>query len=379
MKMRNISDAFDSLRWGYLGLTRGMRFSHTLMRQLYKQYIGHGKIIAWYKGYPMFTTFSPPSLSPVIATKIATFILQGLQQQPRPHMVDIALTDVCNSNCEHCSFYINVGGKGNRANVFSSKRPRTVLSTAEVKNLIDDCVRMGVTAINFVGGEPLLREDILEIIKHIDQDMAISGLFTNGWYLAERAKDLKTAGLTTVRVSLDSALEDVHDRKRNHPGLFKRAIDGLKEAKKVGLITAISCCLSPAELKDGTLVKLIELGKRLKVNEILVLDALPSGRYEAKEIEQLNLKALIDLIKPFNEDSRYPGIVCYAYVRSYMSLGCTGGTSFFYVSPYGDVCPCDFDHSSVGNVREQPLHALWNRFRERKDNICKLCPALLMQ
>ena len=136
----------DKLRYKYMSLTKGLKFAEKITNRLYKRYLGHDKIIAWHKGYPMFSTFSPMSASDVFANKISTFILQGLQHMPKPHLVDIAVTDKCNSNCEHCSFY-NVDKK----NDFESKH-KEIMSLDEVKSLINDALDLGVTSLK----EPLI-------------------------------------------------------------------------------------------------------------------------------------------------------------------------------------------------------------------------------
>jgi len=51
----------------------------------------------------------------------------------------------------------------------------------------------------------------------------------------------------------------------------------------------------------------------------------------------------------------------YAYTTSHRAVGCTGGMSYFYVTPYGDICPCDFYHAKFGSIREEPLYRIWDR------------------
>ena len=70
-------------------------------------------------------------------------------------LVEISLTDRCQCRCEHC---------------FSATAdpclPEDELSTAEVRSLLDDLSSMGVTEVCFSGGEPLLRDDILDLVRH---------------------------------------------------------------------------------------------------------------------------------------------------------------------------------------------------------------------
>ncbi len=88
--------------------------------------------------------------------------------------------------------------------------------------------------INLVGGEPLMRQDLTEIISSVNKDLSTVILFTNGWFLEEKASELKKAGLDGVYISIDSSIENEHDRLRQRKGLFRKALAGLKKAKKIG-------------------------------------------------------------------------------------------------------------------------------------------------
>ena len=83
---------FKKLRLIYTGLTKPLKFSKKVSDRLYKKYLGHNKVIGWYRGYPVYSTMSPPSLSPMFANKNATFIMSGLQNRALPHLMDIAVT-----------------------------------------------------------------------------------------------------------------------------------------------------------------------------------------------------------------------------------------------------------------------------------------------
>ncbi len=65
--------------------------------------------------------------------------------------------------------------------------------------------------------------------------------------------------------------------------------------------------------------------------------------------------------------SDYPGILFFSYMTSHRSVGCSCGTSYFYISPYGDVMSCDFNHAVFGNVLERPLYAIWDYMSSHPD------------
>ena len=284
-------------------------------------------------------------------------------------MLSFAVDDRCNASCEHCSFYDSV---------FSRKKQ--VLSTGEAKKVIADAQELGVSVINFVGGEPLLRQDLNELIRSVDKDLSTTVLFTNGFLLKERAPEIKKAGLDSVYVSIDSADPQTHDRFRKVPGLFNKAIESICTAKTLGLSTGLSCTLTPDSFTRGEFDRLVELAKKIGVHEVLVFDAMPTGRYKSRK-DLINNDWVEDLItasKKYNDDPSYPGVLVWAYSTSHRSVGCACGTSSFYVSPYGDVSSCDFNHTVFGNVRKTPLFQIWDYlsslpdFKQAKWGGCKI-------
>ena len=230
-----------------------------------------------------------------------------------------------------------------------------------------------VSVINFTGGEPLQREDIPEIIRSVNKDLSTAILFTNGWFLKERINDLKRSGLDSVYVSLDSYQPQQHDMRRGKEGLFNRAVEGIVGAKRAGFSVGISCCITPESFMAGELDKIIDLGRELGVHEILVYDAVPTGRYKNRRDlvgENDWIEKMIASVNKYNCDPSYPGILVYAYTTSHRSLGCSCGVNYLYISPYGDVCPCDFNHVIFGNVLNQPLYKIWDYMTSLIDFSC---------
>jgi radical SAM protein with 4Fe4S-binding SPASM domain len=101
-----------------------------------------------------------------------------------------------------------------------------------------------------------------------------------------------------------------------------------------------------------------------------VFDALPVGRYKTREDLKQHKDWVEDMIehsKKYNRDESYPGVLIYAYSTSHRAVGCSGGTSYFYVTPYGEICPCDFYHARFGSIREEPLYKIWDRMSSSDD------------
>lgn len=344
----------SALRYLWMFLTRGPHFGSDLLRATNRRFCnGPDKVIGWSRGYPSYYLLSPPLFSPPAMNSLTTRIMSVYQWRNLPDLASVAVTDTCNAACEFCSF----------ARV---KRPGArLLSTEELKGAIRQAQQLGVSTVNIVGGEPLMRPDLVEIIGSIDKDMSQVVLFTNGFRLREHARELKRAGLTSVLVALDSADPAEHDRRKGQEGSFAAAIDGILAARKAKLLVGISTVVRPNDIESGALVRLFELGKKLRVNQIFLFDALNVGHQKRERGLAWGsdaLDMLIELAASYHRRKDYPGIHTYAYSKSHRAIGCAGGVSHFYISPYGDLAPCDFDPTSVGNLRERPLHALWDEF-----------------
>lgn len=350
---------FSRLRLAWAFATKGPRYSSDILDRMYRIYLNHDKVIHYRDGYPVYSLTTPAAFSRPAANFLARALYRTIQNRNLPNIMSLAVNDVCNAHCPHCSFFEGV-----------ADRTRKVMSLKQCQGLIRDAQDLGVSVIDIVGGEPLLREDLPEMLRAVDKDISTTVLFTNGWLLAERAAELKEAGLDSAYISIDVADAESHDRSRGCDGLYRRAIDGIGKARAAGMSCGISCCITPEAYASGELDRIIELGRQIGVHEVLVFDALPTGRCRHREDLVDNTRWVDDMIGsvgPFNESADYPGIVFFSYMTSHKSVGCSCGTSYFYVSPYGDVMSCDFNHAVFGNVLERPLYAVWDTMSSHPD------------
>lgn len=361
---------FNKLRLKWFIVTKTLSYSSDYLDRIYKIYLNHNKVIHFRNGHPVYSLTSPALYSRPQANFFARQFNKMITSKNVPNLMSFAVTDECNAACQHCSFFDGV-----------DKIKRPMLTLLQSQKLIKDAQELGVSVINFSGGEPLMRNDLSEIIRAVDKDLSTTILFTNGWFLSEKAKDLRKAGLDSVFVSIDSADPQRHNAFRGTEGLFAKAMEGISKAKAIGLSTGICCCLTPEAFKEGEFKKIVELGKAIGVHEILFYDAVPTGRFKQRKdlIGSTDwIEEMINSAKVYNDDPKYPGILVYPYTTSYRSIGCSCGVNYLYVTPYGDVCPCDFNHVIFGNILETPLYKIWDRmtflddFRSAKWGECKL-------
>jgi MoaA/NifB/PqqE/SkfB family radical SAM enzyme len=360
----------NNLRLKWFIARRTLGYTYDYVEHLYKIYLNHNKVIHYRDGYPVYSLSTPALFSKPAAHFLARSLYRTIQNKNVPNLLSFAVNDICDAACEHCSFFTGVDDKS-----------RSELTLTQCQYLIKEAQELGVSVINFVGGEPLLRPDLPEIIGSVNKDQSTTVLFTNGSHLYDRAVELKKAGLDSVYISLDAAEAAKHDQFRGKKGLFDQALKGIARVKSLGLSTGISCSITPEAFHAGELARIIELGKRIGIHEVLIFDALPTGRYKHRADLVDNpdwIEAMIESVIPYNQDASYPGVVAFAYMTSHRSVGCSCGTSYLYVSPYGDVMSCDFNHARFGNVLETPLYRLWDEmtslpdFQQAKWGGCKI-------
>jgi len=343
-----------SLRYLWMFLTKGHHLGSDFLSVSNRRFCnGPDKVIGWWRGYPSYYLLAPPLFSKPAMNSMVTRMMSIYQWRKLPDLVGIGVCDECDVACEFCSY--------------TSMRydPSPPLTTMELKSVIAEAQALGVSTINLVGGEPLLRKDLEDLVASVDPNRSQVILFTNGTALAGRARSLREAGLVSVIVAVDSADPAEHDRRKGEAGVFVKAMEGIAAARKAKLLVGISTVARPGDLESGALVRVFDLGKSLGVNQILVFDAVLGEGQTARAFTPSELRALVELCASYHRKKEYPGIHAYAYSKSPEGLGCAGGVSHFYISPRGRVCPCDFDPEGVGNVREASLFELWDRFNDK--------------
>lgn len=137
----------------------------------------------------------------------------------------LSVTDRCNFRCVYC---LPNGYQG-------SERPESELSIDEMRRLVTGFSSLGVFKVRLTGGEPTVRRDIVEIAKTISKVPGIRklGITTNGNRLAELARPLFDAGVTSVNVSIDS-LDQEKFREITGIDRLTHILKGVEQALSLG-------------------------------------------------------------------------------------------------------------------------------------------------
>ncbi len=138
-------------------------------------------------------------------------------------------------------------------------RDPQLMTRDEIVRIVRAFRALGVEKVRLTGGEPLLRQDVPELVRQLKQDVGIAdvALTTNGWMLEKLAPALRQAGLNRVNVSVDS-LDDATAGKLNGLG-FKvaRVLRGIDAAAALGLPVKINCVIQRG-VNDAELLTLCE-------------------------------------------------------------------------------------------------------------------------
>jgi len=345
------------------GIQRQLAFLRTLlvpgMRKLppstllgVRRFLRDEKLTKLDDGRIVINSFMPPFPSRAFGT-----LVNGLHAlragKAIPISAYIAVTNRCRYRCWHCS---------------RDHRDGSELDTAELARLVGELQDMGLSIIGFTGGEPLLRDDLAEVVASVD-DRSSTVLFTSGDGLtAERASELRDAGLFGVAVSLDHHSPGVHDRRRGVEGAFQSALAAIRNCLDHGFYTMIQLVATRDVIEGTTIDRYLELAGRLGVHEIRLLEPMPTGKLldgdPACCISCEQREALRRLHTRTNKSRSLTKVCAFAHVEHEERYGCGAGFQHFYIDGSGNVCPCDFVPVSFGNVREEGVSDICARMAQ---------------
>jgi radical SAM protein with 4Fe4S-binding SPASM domain len=269
------------------------------------------------------------------------------------------ITNRCNLKCVHCYAKAN-----------SIQRE---LSTEDCKRIIDNLARSAIPLIIFSGGEPLMREDIFELVEYAKKRKIKSVLSTNGTLISEDiADDLKL--FEYVGISLDGVR--IHDKFRGVEGAFKSAVKGLKIANEV-VLTGIRFTLTRYNFLE--LPDLIKIAREMEIPRFCVYHLVPSGNATFKDdVDNKTRRRAIDYLireaereeemEILTVDNPSDGIYLYLQKKDDDILeflkyrgGDSSGIRLACVDCDGDLHPNQFwmDYKA-GNLLEQEFGDIWS-------------------
>ncbi|MGB7570582.1 MAG: radical SAM protein [Methanothrix sp.] len=291
----------------------------------------------------IFSTWIPPAPS-IAFERMLSSQVAALSRRPVPDQFSIAVMKACPNDCIHCS---------------APSRQGQILESSLVKSALSQALDMGSYLITFDGGEPMLRHDLPELVSSVDA-RAVAASFTSGYHLsAERARELKQAGLYAVRISIDSPREEEHDRIRGRAGAYGDALSGVKNALEAGLLVDLFMVTSPHNI--DLLEEAFSLAYDLGVHELSLYEIVAVGRWATHESEVLSDGDVLRLER-FHKDknrSEGPRVTALPYLLGPEMFGCFAGRRWIHVDGDGEALPCAYMPLSFGNIKDKSLKEIW--------------------
>jgi radical SAM protein with 4Fe4S-binding SPASM domain len=245
------------------------------------------------------------------------------------------------------------------------------LTTKEALMLLDELSYLNRDLmIVLSGGEPMIRQDILEIVSYASEGGFITVMGSNGTLLDRRQiLLLKEAGLSGLGISIDSAERTSHDLFRGIDGAWDAAMDSLKCAAECGIETQVNTTITEQNIHQ--LQELVDLAAELDAKAINFFFLICTGRAMRTGISLEGYEAALRKIIKLSRVERrlMVRVRCaphvYRLMREYGphiykgSRGCMAGRHYMRIDPEGYVTPCPYMDLRVGSIRERSLTEIW--------------------
>jgi radical SAM protein with 4Fe4S-binding SPASM domain len=298
--------------------------------------------------------------------------------------IDYALWEVtsnCNLACLHC-----------RAAATPEIIEKDNIKGEEAKRLLISLANLKTKTLVFTGGEPLLRDDLEDIISYAVSLGIRCRIQSNGLLLThERAEKFKNIGVFSFGIGLDSPNSNTHDKIRNCKGAFDIAVNAIKIIKDVGLACHVETTLSQFNIND--LESMFTFVTSLGVDTFLARSAIFSGRTTTDKSEFVLTKDEYHktLLKLYELSRQHKNIISGCQDPLYNTLkqnftdkisqiksstskqilcGCSAGLNMVDIHSSGEIGLCTFlKHIVIGNIKKSSLEDIWERRFENSQEI----------
>lgn len=298
--------------------------------------------------------------------------LAGLGERPAaantsllPHVVAWNLTRRCNLECAHC--YISAG---------PSETGEGELSTAEFRRIAGEILQVNPAPMFILsGGEPLLRDDIVELVGFSFDAGATVVLGTNGTLLTGPLIDeLKAAGLTGVAVSIESLDPTYHDRFRRGHGALADTLSAVDQLTSRQVDFVVQTTITKGNRKElRSLVEWAAAEGAVSFNAYFLVDTgrgatmsdLSPGEYEDVLVELVDLhvefmgtmmvrsKCAPHFMRLIHERAPNSPVLNY-------STRCPCGVHYCRITPDGKLTACPYMPVPAGDLRRESFATVWN-------------------
>lgn len=184
-----------------------------------------------------------------------------------PLFINWVITADCNLRCKHCYYY-------NNEKKYDASQD---ISTKRAMEVIDDIEKLNIIQVVITGGEPLLRNDIFDIIAKLKSKNIAVRLSTNATLvtndIAIKLSNLLNPLMDSIQISLDGATALSHEKVRGKNS-FEKTITGIRNLVNNGFIPYINCTVTSENIFE--LVDMYNLVKKLGLQRLTLSKILPS-------------------------------------------------------------------------------------------------------
>ena len=313
--------------------------------------------------------------------KTAKIVPFGTGDIKYPVLSEIAVTYRCNNKCRFCYAY-------------SPYRESEEMTTEEIKRVIDIIVDDAhVPSLSFTGGEPTLREDLLELIEYARGKGLRVNLITNGRRCSdpEYVQKLMEAGLNSAQVSIEGPDAESHDYITGIPRAFEQTVQGIMNLRETDIYT--HCNTTICKPNIDKLEELVDFhADELGLTYFSMNMVIYTGTAAKLQDElQVSYEEIGDIVRRVKKRANKKGIQFVWYAPTPVCLfnpiahglgakSCACCDGLLSVDAEGGLLPCSSFSEPVGNLLKDGFEVVWNnrasRFWRAKDFApegCKVC------
>ena len=292
---------------------------------------------------------------------MAAKVLWQLRIRRRPYVLSHGITARCNLQCRFCEYWENPGKE---------------MSTPEIFRMLEDARSFGIGVYNAWTAEPLMREDLPDILRHAKRLGLITSLITNGKLLARRVHEL--GDLDYLSVSVDGI-----DSYKDLRGIdIEDVLGGIRAARTAGHEILMNCVISGKNVHE--LEDLVNLAEELGVR--ISFEPMNESSGVAKDVwDELGIRDMLSYQKAIDKlvelkKSNAPIINSITYLKMIRSLKpefrCHASDIIMHVTADGTIECCRSQKASLGRVSEG-LSNVWKASEEKRLKIADECEGCL--
>jgi MoaA/NifB/PqqE/SkfB family radical SAM enzyme len=237
------------------------------------------------------------------------------------------------------------------------------LSTAEWREVLRRLWDAGVPHVVFTGGEPTLREDLIQLILHAEELGQVTGLLTDGHRLRDVAflDALLQAGLDHLQITLAAHRPEVHDGLVGRPGAWEAAVAGLRHALAADIHVVVGLVVRAENA--ATAVETVRFLAGLGVRAVALSSPLRSASPEEQAHLQAALEAAQEAARAAGLDLIWDLAAPYSRVHPVeLEAGLApqqAARQHLYLEPDGDALPAQGYNVVLGNILRDPWAKIW--------------------